>query len=114
MDADPLRLTQAVTNLLDNAVRHGEPPILLNAEADGDGVAIHVRDHGKGVDPALRTRAFERFTRGDTAREGDGAGLGLALVAAIAGAHGASVGIDDARPGADVWLRFSGRCDRSA
>ena len=106
--ADPLRLTQAVTNLLDNAVRHGAPPIRLSAAADDGGVAIHMRDHGRGIAPELRTRAFERFTRGDAAREGDGAGLGLALVAAIADAHGASVGIDDARPGADVWLRLPG------
>jgi two-component system OmpR family sensor kinase len=104
--ADPVRLTQAVANLLDNAVRHGAPPIRLSAVVGADGVAIHVRDHGQGIDPALRTRAFERFTRGDAAREGDGAGLGLALVAAIADAHGAAVGIDDGRPGADVWLRL--------
>jgi signal transduction histidine kinase len=104
--ADPLRLAQAVGNLIDNAVRHGEPPIELRALARDGGVAIHVRDHGGGIGPELRTRAFERFTRGDEAREGGGAGLGLALVASIADAHGATVGIDDAGPGADVWLRL--------
>ncbi|HEX6389875.1 MAG TPA: ATP-binding protein [Solirubrobacteraceae bacterium] len=81
LDGDPLRLRQALGNLVDNALRHGDGAIVLSAREG----ALEVRDEGAGFDE----RAFEHFTRGDPARTRDaGAGLGLAIVRAIAEAHG--------------------------
>src|SRR4051794_20662412 len=87
---DPLRLEQALGNLLDNARRYGGPPIELAAEARDGAVRLHVRDDGPGMPDGLA--AFERFSRGDAARGRGGAGLGLAIVAAIARAHGGEAG----------------------
>ena len=88
VEADRLRLEQALGNLVDNAVRHGEGVVRLTAAADGDGVVFRVADEGPGPPPAFVPHAFERFSRADDARSGDGAGLGLALVDAVARAHG--------------------------
>jgi signal transduction histidine kinase len=100
VNADPLRLEQALGNLLDNARRHGGEAIELAAEDRNGSVRFHVRDDGPGVPEGLDP--FERFTRGDTARSRGGAGLGLAIVAAIARAHGGDAGAD----GADVWIEI--------
>ena len=63
--------------------------------SDGDEVVIFVQDDGPGMSPDLVSRAFERFTRGDSSRtrESGGAGLGLSLVQAITVAHGGSVSV---------------------
>jgi two-component system OmpR family sensor kinase len=107
--ADRLRLEQALGNLLDNALRHGGHAIELEAAPVSGGVALHVRDDGPGFPPEFLSGAFERFARGDTARARGGVGLGLAIVAAIAQAHG---GATDAvnRPGggADVSIVLPG------
>jgi two-component system, OmpR family, sensor kinase len=101
---DPLRLRQALGNLVDNAVRHGAGDIALAARATPDGVEIDVRDHGGGFGPDFAERAFERFTRASESRSGDGAGLGLAIVQAIAQAHGGSAAIVDGASGATVRI----------
>jgi signal transduction histidine kinase len=107
--ADRRRLGQALTNMLDNALRHGGAPVELSAE-DGDGqVRIAVRDHGPGFPPGFSGRAFERFARPDTGRSGGGAGLGLAIVDAIARAHGGSATIAGAEPGARVTIALPSR-----
>jgi signal transduction histidine kinase len=106
IDADSLRLSQAIVNLLENADKHGRPPIRVEVKTSAMEVTIHVRDAGDGIPAEFGDRAFERFTRGDTAREGDGAGLGLALVRIIAQAHGGGAGIGDPASGSDVWLRL--------
>jgi signal transduction histidine kinase len=108
LDADPVRLRQALGNLVENARRHGAGAVTLAAEPAGDAVVLRVRDEGNGIPAPLRATAFERFTRGDAARGDDGgAGLGLAIVAAIAAAHGGTAGIGDAPGGgADVWIRL--------
>jgi signal transduction histidine kinase len=89
---DPDRIRQAVDNLLDNASRFAPAGsvIVLAARADGPDVDIEVRDHGPGFPPGFLPHAFERFRRPDTgrSREDGGAGLGLAIVQAIAVAHG--------------------------
>jgi signal transduction histidine kinase len=103
--ADPDALDRAVTNLVDNARRHGGDPIVVSARADGEWVELHVADHGDGFAPEYLPRAFERFSRPAGAR-GGGAGLGLALVEAVAHAHGGTAGAANAEPGADVWLRL--------
>ena len=91
---DPLRMRQALGNLIDNALRHGEGTVTLTAR-DG---AIEVSDEGAGFPDDLAPRAFERFSRAGTSRAG-GSGLGLAIVRAIAEAHGGSVAILTDRAG---------------
>jgi len=86
--ADPLRLRQVLGNLVDNALRHGEGEVVLGARREEGGVAIQVSDSGEGFPADWAARAFERFARGDQARSGSGAGLGLAIVRAVAEAHG--------------------------
>jgi two-component system, OmpR family, sensor kinase len=95
LDADPALLRRVVDNLIDNAVRHtatGTPVTLRGFEANG-GWDIEVADHGPGVALEDRDRLFTRFGRADSARspEDGGAGLGLALSAAIARAHGGTL-----------------------
>ncbi|HEX2292164.1 MAG TPA: ATP-binding protein [Gaiellaceae bacterium] len=101
--ADRLRLEQALGNLVDNALRHGAGTIRLAASERGERVDLHVRDEGPGLRDDFLPHAFERFARGDEARTGGGTGLGLALVAAIAEAHGGEAHAADGG-GADVWL----------
>ena len=84
--ADPLRLRQALGNLTDNALRHGVGQIKLSAHS-GQGIAIEVSDEGPGFEEGVEGRAFERFARGDAARTRGGAGLGMAIVQAVAEAH---------------------------
>jgi heavy metal sensor kinase len=102
---DQVRLEQALGNLVDNALRHGGAPVRLSATVRNGAVELHVVDEGPGFPPEFLPHAFERFSRPDEARSGQGAGLGLALAQAIAAAHGGSAGAAnrDAR-GADVWL----------
>ena len=77
----------------------------LSASARNGSVELHVRDEGPGFPPEFLPRAFERFSRPDEARSGQGAGLGLALAQAIAVAHGGSAGAANrSGRGADVWL----------
>jgi two-component system, OmpR family, sensor kinase len=105
VDADPLRTSQALVNLLDNALAHGEGTVELTAE-DRDGyVELHVRDGGPGFPNAFRARAFDRFSRADEARSSGGSGLGLAIVDLIARAQGGSAGLRNGTTGgADVWI----------
>jgi signal transduction histidine kinase len=107
LEADPLRMRQALANLIDNALRHGEGEVVLRARPDGGGVEFAVVDEGPGFPASIDGRAFERFTRGDESRTGSGAGLGLALVQAIARAHGGDAEIADPRRGA-VVVRLPG------
>jgi two-component system OmpR family sensor kinase len=91
--ADPQALRNALDALLENAVKYTDPgdSIELAAHADGaDGVVIEVSDSGSGVPPEALPRIFDRWARADSARtrERGGAGLGLAIVAAVARGHG--------------------------
>ena len=111
VDADDLRLRQALGNLVDNALRHGAGDIVLRARRSGEegGVELEVADHGPGFDPDLAGRAFERFARGDAARTRGGTGLGLAIVRAIAEAHGGGAQIvTDSSRGATIRLWLPG------
>jgi two-component system OmpR family sensor kinase len=105
LEADPLRLEQALGNMIDNALRHGSGSVVLSARERDGGVAVHVVDAGPGIPEGFAATAFERFTRADSARGRGGAGLGLAIVAAIASAHGGTVGAENVPGGgADVWI----------
>jgi signal transduction histidine kinase len=105
MLADPLRAEQALTNLLDNALRHGDGPVSLWASRNGSTVELHVSDEGPGVPTDYLGHAFERFTRAEESRTGAGAGLGLAIVEVIARAQGGSAHLRNRREGgADAWL----------
>ena len=101
---DPVRLEQAVSSLVDNALRHSRGTIRLSAHADGDFTELHVTDEGPGFSPDMVDRAFERFSRADPGRTGGGTGLGLAIVQAIAHAHGGTAHVGGRDGGADVWL----------
>jgi two-component system OmpR family sensor kinase len=106
--ADGPRVEQALSNLVDNALRHGAGTITLRADACDGGVELHVIDDGPGFPAAFVPHAFERFSRADNGRTGGGTGLGLSIVELIAGAHGGEAGVRNraGRPGADAWLRL--------
>ena len=106
LDADPVRAGQALVNLIDNALTHGEGAVELSAVQQGEFVELHVRDAGPGFPDDFRTRAFDRFSRADEARgRGGGSGLGLSIVELVARAHGGSAGLSNSPSGgADVWI----------
>ena len=101
-------IQQGVANLLDNAVKFSPAggKVVVGATAAGTGIEIAVADEGPGIPAADRARAVERFYRGEAARSTPGAGLGLALVQAVAQLHGGSLALDDAAPGLRAVLRL--------
>jgi len=107
--ADRLRLEQALRNLVDNALGHGEGTVTITARTAGEATEVHVLDEGGGFPPDVAGRAFERFSRADDARPRGGSGLGLAIVAAVAEAHGGTAGVTTAGGGADVWISLPAR-----
>ncbi len=138
---DAPRLEQALGNLLDNALRHGGDHVELDATLQGAAVMLRVRDDGPGFPPDFIASAFERFTRADSARGRSpsgtradsargrsssgtpadsapargGAGLGLAIVEAIAVAHGGRAGARNRKgAGAEIWIEIPLRGDAEA
>jgi signal transduction histidine kinase len=105
LDADPQRLRQAVRNLVQNALDHGAGDVVLDAVETEEGVEVRVTDAGPGFSSELAGRAFEPFARSVA---GHGTGLGLAVVASVARAHGGSAGTRvSPGGGTDVWLRLA-------
>jgi two-component system, OmpR family, sensor kinase len=102
---DRLRLEQALGNLVDNALRHGEGAITISAATRDSTAELHVLDEGPGFPNGFGDKAFEPFSR--AAPSGDGSGLGLAIVETIVRAHDGEVAAT-ARPsgGADVSIRL--------
>lgn len=102
-------LAQAITNLLDNAVKYTPAggKIHLEAQRQQDNIHISVADSGAGIPPEQREQVFKRFTRLDNARSTPGNGLGLSLVKAVAELHGAEIRLDDNHPGLKASLIFS-------
>jgi signal transduction histidine kinase len=101
VSADPDKLAQVVTNLVDNAIRHGEGQVRLTASAIGseatyDGVLLHVDDEGEGISPDIRSRVFTKFWK-HGAR--GGSGLGMYIIHGLVNAHGGSVEIDESPAG---------------
>jgi two-component system OmpR family sensor kinase len=110
--ADGQRLTQALMQLVANAVRHtGEGDrIAVGSRVSGGRVRLWVSDGGCGVAPEERDRIFDRFVRGHDQRRTEGAGLGLAIVRSIARAHGGDVRLSDrSEPGATFVLELPQR-----
>jgi two-component system OmpR family sensor kinase len=110
LEADRLRLDQAIGSMVDNALRYGAGPIdLVAREVDGS-VEIHVLDRGEGFSEEFLGRAFERFSRASASSRDGGSGLGLAIVRTVARAHGGNAHAAN-RPGggADVWLTLPAR-----
>jgi signal transduction histidine kinase len=110
--ADPEALRNALDALLENAVKYTEPAdaITLGASGAGNELVIEIADEGCGLPPDALDLIFDRFARADSARsraEG-GAGLGLAIVDAIARAHGGSCAAASTEVGATFTLRFPG------
>jgi signal transduction histidine kinase len=99
---DPVLLAQAVSNLIDNALKYVPPggTVSVNAErGEGDAVEIAVADNGPGVADSEKPRLVERFYRGDASRGTPGVGLGLSVVDAVAKLHGGFLKLADNNPG---------------
>jgi signal transduction histidine kinase len=110
-------ISQAVANLVDNAIKYSAAAVPVPAGAApapaamsppeigvalarvGDSIEITVADRGPGISPVDRERALQRFVRLEKSRSRPGAGLGLSLVAAVARMHGGSVRLEDNAPG---------------
>jgi len=105
VEGDPRLLTRLVRNLIQNAQRHGAPPVEVFLAADAGRPVLTVRDHGEGIAEADRGRVFEPFFRpsGRSERAG-GWGLGLSLVRQIAAHHGATVRIDAPEGGGTAFV----------
>jgi len=95
-------MTQMLSNLLDNAVKHGRAGGRITLALDA--ARISVTDDGPGIPPAARGAVLQRFHRLDAARATPGSGLGLALVAAVAELHAMPLELGDANPGLRVTL----------
>ncbi len=107
--ADPDRLGQCLTNLVENALKYAPAPtpVELAVERCGDTVVLHVRDHGPGIAPEEREAVFQLFQRGSAAplASVSGSGIGLAMVRLLMERMGGTVQVDDAPGGgADVQL----------
>jgi signal transduction histidine kinase len=94
--ADPDKFTQVLTNLLENAIRHGSDPVTVSAGQEGEHVVVNVDDSGEGIPQEIRRRAFTKFW---TTGQRGGSGLGLYLVNGLVRAHGGTVSIHDAPGG---------------
>jgi signal transduction histidine kinase len=105
-------LSQAMANLIDNAIKHGppeqdmpesegvEPTIAISASQDASGrILLSVADHGAGIPTHERGHVLERFVRLEASRNTPGSGLGLSLVAAAARLHGGRIELEDNHPG---------------
>lgn len=103
--ADPVRLTELINNLLDNAIRYSRRGGRVTVRVqEGDPATLSVCDDGPTIPPAERSRVFERFHR-LLGSHADGSGLGLAIVREIATLHGATIALDEDSDG--VGNRFS-------
>ncbi|RUY93631.1 MULTISPECIES: HAMP domain-containing sensor histidine kinase [unclassified Mesorhizobium] len=101
-------LTQMFANLVENALRHcpSGTTIKLSVARQGERVVAGVADNGPGIPAEEREKVFQRLYRLDHSRSTSGSGLGLSLVRAIADLHGASITLEDCRPGLAVVVRF--------
>ena len=102
-------ISQALANLVDNAIKYGAPDlgrmngagasIVVKAEGEGERILLTVADSGRGIPAIDRGRAVERFVRLEQSRSQPGSGLGLSLAAAVARLHGGELKLEDNHPG---------------
>jgi hypothetical protein len=106
-------VSQALANLVDNAIKYSEPPqhavngadsapmpeIIVRAQKDGDRILLTVSDSGPGIPESDRGRVVERFVRLEQSRSKPGSGLGLSLASAVARLHGGELTLEDNLPG---------------
>ncbi|MET0389722.1 MAG: hybrid sensor histidine kinase/response regulator [Polyangiales bacterium] len=109
--ADPDLLRRVLENLADNAVRHAPDGsvVALSSTRSPDGIEIRVRDYGAGIQPALRTKVFEPYIQlehGARTVTRSGRGLGLAFCKVTVEAHGGTIWVEDAAPGAAFCIRL--------
>jgi signal transduction histidine kinase len=107
-------ISQAVANLVENAIKYGKPgnsdpsaqagTVTIRSELEGDKVLLSVGDHGPGIPEADRARAVERFVRLEASRTLPGSGLGLSLASAVATLHGGELRLSDNNPGLRATL----------
>ena len=104
-------LGQAVSNLIENALRHTPEgtAIVLRLARDETGVLLEIADTGPGIPAEERDKVLRRLYRLERSRTTPGHGLGLALVAAVAGYHGAELSLADNAPGLRATIRFPAR-----
>ena len=120
-------ISQALANLVENAIKYGKPlpavqplsagsvaaanskEILIEARRHGDQVLLSVTDHGPGIPASDRKHAVERFVRLEASRTQPGSGLGLSLAAAVATLHGGELRLGDAHPGLTATLAIPAR-----
>jgi signal transduction histidine kinase len=105
--ADRQLMSQAVSNLIDNAIKYGEHKglaVAISARPNGSTVEVIVSDRGSGIPESQRERVKERFIRLDNSRSKPGNGLGLPLVASIMKLHGGDLKFEDNHPGLKARL----------
>jgi signal transduction histidine kinase len=90
---EPDKIERVVLNLVTNALRHtpSDGSVAVVVERGAADVRVSVEDTGEGLEPGAERRMFDRFWRGDRARSGDGAGLGLAIARGLVEAHGGRI-----------------------
>jgi signal transduction histidine kinase len=110
-------LSQAIANLVDNAIKYAAPTqgapaeIVLAARQEGERVLLTVADRGPGIPEAERARAVERFVRLPQNMAEPGSGLGLSLAAAVAVLHGGELKLEDNAPGLKVVIALPRNTD---
>jgi signal transduction histidine kinase len=103
-------LSQALANLVDNAIKYTPAGgrVRISAEHTAEGPALSVADTGAGIPEEDRSRVIERFVRLEASRHSPGSGLGLSLVAAVARLHEARLELEDNHPGLKASIVFEG------
>jgi signal transduction histidine kinase len=107
ISGDPVLLAQALSNLIDNALKYAPESGIIEVAAhlrDAATAEISVADNGPGIKDAEKDKVVERFYRGDASRGTPGVGLGLSLVQAVAKLHGRGLELYDQQPGLKVVL----------
>ncbi len=99
-------ISQAISNLIDNAIKYGGSNIMLSAKTKNEDLVIQVSDNGKGIDEEVRSRVVGRFVRLDESRSMPGNGLGLSLVKAIAEMHKGNLLLKENSPGLLVEFKI--------
>ena len=104
VSGDPDALGRVIRVLLDNAFRHGAPPVGITITKRDGRILLEVRDGGPGLPAGSEERLFERFYQADAARSGEGSGLGLSIARAIVEAHGGTIRATNGGGGAAVTM----------